>query len=141
MPSASSCFSVFLALFRSNFGTESKRNKFPEMIFSRMEEDQEACGPSQEGCREPTSPHSVTRGESAVGRLVASLAPPDLDLGPIYSPKIRKNQGIHENTFPLPQAFVSARSHLETLPGALSEGTLELEGFFIIIIAPPMTRE
>ena len=28
-------FSVFLALFISDFGTESKRNKIPEMIFSR----------------------------------------------------------------------------------------------------------
>ena len=57
-------------------------------------------------------------------------------------PKIQeKNQGIHENTFAPPQASVSARSHLETLPGALLEGTLELEGFYINIIAPPMTRE
>ena len=55
-------FSVFLTLFRSDFGTESKRNKIPEMIFSRTEEDQGACGPSQEGSREPTSPHSATRG-------------------------------------------------------------------------------
>ena len=77
-----------------------------------------------------------------MGRLVASVAPPDLDLARIYSLKIRKkNQGSLENTFPPPQASVSAGSHLETLPGALPEGTLELEGFFIIIIAPPMTRE
>ena len=55
-------FSVFLALFRSDFGTESKRNKIPKMIFSRTEEDQGGCGPSQEGSREPTSPHSATRG-------------------------------------------------------------------------------
>ena len=69
-------FSVFLTLFRSDFGTESKRNKIPEMIFSRTEEDQGALGPSQVGSREPTSPHSPTRGEAAVGRLVASLAAP-----------------------------------------------------------------
>ena len=76
MPSASSCFSVFLALFRSDFGTESKQNKIPEMIFSQTEEDQGACGPSQEGSREPTSPHSATRGEAAVAGLVASLSAP-----------------------------------------------------------------
>ena len=35
-------FSVFLALFRSDFGTESKRNKIPELNFSRTEEDREA---------------------------------------------------------------------------------------------------
>ena len=35
-------FSVFLTLFRSDFGTEAKRNKIPKMIFSRMEEDREA---------------------------------------------------------------------------------------------------
>ena len=74
-------FSVFLALFRSDFGTESKRNKNPEMIFSRTEELQGAFGPSQVGSREPTSPE------------------------------------------------------------ALPEGTLELEGFIIIIIAPPMTHD
>ncbi|KAE8793377.1 hypothetical protein D1007_31961 [Hordeum vulgare] len=133
-------FSVFLTLFRSDFGTKSKRNKIPERIFFRTEEDQGVCGPSQEGYREPTSPHSATRG-AAGDRLVASLAPPDLDLASIYSLKIRKSQGIHDNTFPPPQTSVSARSHLEALPGALPEGTLELEGFFIIIIAPPMTRE
>ena len=69
-------FSVFLTLFRSDFGTESKRNKNPEMIFSRMEEDQGACGPSQVGSRELTSSHSATRGEAAVSGLVASLAAP-----------------------------------------------------------------
>ena len=59
-------FSVFLDLFRSDFGTESKQNKIPEMIFSRTEEDQGASGPSQVGSREPTSSHSATRGEAAV---------------------------------------------------------------------------
>ena len=69
-------FSVFLTLFRPDFGMESKRKKNPEMIFSRTEEVQGAFGPSQVGSREPTSPHSATRGEAAVGRLVASLAAP-----------------------------------------------------------------
>ena len=41
-----------------------------------MEEVQGAFRPSQVGSREPTSPHSATRGEAAVGRLVASLAAP-----------------------------------------------------------------
>ena len=67
---------MFLTLFRSDFGTESKRKKKPEMIFSRTEEDQGASGPSQVGSREPTSPHSATRGEAAVAELVASLAAP-----------------------------------------------------------------
>ena len=69
-------FSVFLTLFRSDFGTESKQNKNPEMIFSRTEEDQGASGPSQVCSREPTSSHSATRGEAAVSGLVASLAAP-----------------------------------------------------------------
>ena len=98
-------FSVFLALFRSDFGTKSKRNKIPEMIFSRTEEDQGACGPSQEGYREPTSPHSATRGELAVGRLVASQAPPDLDLAPIYSLKIRKKSGEPRKYFSAAASF------------------------------------
>ena len=66
-------FSVFLTLFTFDFGTESKRNKNHEMIFSRTEEDQEACGPSQEGSREPTSPHSATNPLVAVGKLVGCL--------------------------------------------------------------------
>ena len=141
MPSASSCFSVFLTLFRSDFGTESKRKKNPEMIFSRTEEDQGAFGPSQVGSRAPTSPHSATRGRPRWAGLWPPWPPPDLGLWPINSQIFQKNQESLENTFPPPQASVSARSHLETLPGALPEGTLELEGFFIIIIAPPMTRE
>ena len=67
---------MFLTLFRSDFGMESKRNKNPEMIFSRMKEDQGAFGPSQMGPREPTSSHHATRGEAAVGKLVATLAAP-----------------------------------------------------------------
>ena len=60
----------------------------------------------------------------------------------LYIPKnSAKKQGSLENTFPPPQASVSARSHLETLPGALPKGTLELEGFYINIITSPMTRE
>ena len=35
-------FSVFLTLFRSDFGTESKWNKIPKINFSRTEEDREA---------------------------------------------------------------------------------------------------
>ena len=81
------------------------------------------------------------QGEAAATKLVAPLALPCPGSLAYKFPKIQKNQGIHENTFPPPQASVSARSHLETLPGALPEGTLEVEGFFIIIIAPPMTRE
>ena len=77
-----------------------------------------------------------------MGRLVASLALPCPSSLAYIFPKIqKKNEGIQENTFPPPQASVSVRSHLETLPGALPEGTLELEGFFINIIAPPITRE
>ena len=66
---------MFLTLFRSDFGTESKQNKNPEMIFSRTEEDERAFGPSQEGYREPQNPIPPP-GEAAVGRLVASLAAP-----------------------------------------------------------------
>ena len=41
-----------------------------------MKEDQGAFGPSQVGPREPTSSHHATRGEAAVGKLVATLAAP-----------------------------------------------------------------
>ena len=81
-------FSVFLALLRSDFGTESKRNKIPEINFSRREEDQGAWGPSQEGYRGPTSPLSATRG--AASRLVATLAPPWPSSFAYIFPKIQK---------------------------------------------------
>ena len=105
MPSASSCFSVFLALFRSDFGMESKRNKIPEMIFSRTEEDQGASGPSQVGSREPTSSHSATRGEAVVAGLVASLAAPDLDPWPIYSQIFSKKSGEPRKYFSAAASF------------------------------------
>ena len=54
-------FSVFLALFRSDFGTESKRNKIPEKIFFVTEEDQETSEPRQGGPRGPSSPHPAAR--------------------------------------------------------------------------------
>ncbi len=95
VPSVSSCFSVFLTLFRSDFGTESKRNKIPEINFSRTEEDRGTWGPRQESHTGPTSPVAATRGAVA-SRLVASLAPPDLASSPIYSLKYRKK--IREST-------------------------------------------
>ena len=134
-------FSVFLTFFRSDFGTESKRNKIPEINFSRTEEYRGTWGPRKEAHREPTSPVAVAREGPRQPSLWPPCRCPALALWPINSLKIQKNQGIHENTFPPPQASVSARSHLETLPGTLPEGTLEVEGFFIISIAPPMTRE
>ena len=41
-----------------------------------MKEDQGAFGPSQVGPREPTISHHATRGEAAMGKLVATLAAP-----------------------------------------------------------------
>ncbi|KAI4990675.1 hypothetical protein ZWY2020_039046, partial [Hordeum vulgare] len=46
--------------------------------------------------------------------------------------------GSLENIFPPPQASVSARSHVEILPGTLPDETLE--GFFIIIIGTTPSR-
>ena len=83
-------FSVFLTLFRSDFGTESKRNKNPEMIFSGTEEVQGVFGPSQVGSREPTSPHSATRGRRRWARLWPPWPPPDLGLWPVNSQILRK---------------------------------------------------
>ena len=109
------------------------------MIFSRTKKDQGAFGPSQVGSREPISLHSATRGRRRWAGLWPPWAPPDLDLWPINSQIFRKKLGEPRKYFSAAVSFVSARSHLETLPGTLPEGTLELEGFFIIIIAPPMT--
>ena len=69
-------FSVFLALFRSDFGTESKQNKIPDINFSQTEEDQGPCGPSQESYREPTNPVAKARG----GRGNHASGPPGAPL-------------------------------------------------------------
>ena len=98
-------FSVFLALFRSDFGTESKRNKIPEMIFSRTEEDQGAFGPRQVGSREPTSPHSATRGRRRCQGLWPPWLPPDLDPWPICSQIFSKKSGEPRKYFSAAASF------------------------------------
>ena len=50
-------------------------------------------------------------------------------------------QEHHEKLFPLPQPSVSARSHLGAVTGVLSEGESTMEGFYINIIALPMSCE
>ena len=69
-------FSVFLTLFRSDFGTESKRKKNPEMIFSQTEEDKGGLWAKPGGLQGAHKPPLRHQGEAAVGRLVASLAAP-----------------------------------------------------------------
>ena len=65
-------FSVFLTLFRSDFGTESKRNKIPRINVSRTEEDRGTWGPRQEAHK----PWRRGQGGPAVTRPVASLELP-----------------------------------------------------------------
>ena len=135
-------FSVFLTLFRSDFGTESKRNKIPKMIFFQNGRRSGGLRAKQVG---PQGAHKpCCRGQGSRPRQPSLWPPwrsPALGLWPIYSLKTQKKSGVHENTFSPPQASVSVRSHLETLPGALPEGTLEFEGFYINFIASPMTHE
>jgi len=49
--------------------------------------------------------------------------------------------GHHENLIPPPQPFVLVKSHLGAFSGALPEGALIMEGFYINTIAPPMMCE
>ena len=98
-------FSVFLTLFRSDFGTESKRKKNLEMIFSRTEEDQGAFGPSQVGSREPTSPHSSTTGRRRWAGLWPPWPPPDLGFWPINSQIFRKKSGEPQKYFSAASSF------------------------------------
>ena len=98
-------YSVFLALFGSDFGTESKRNKIPKMIFSRTEEDREAWGPSKWAHREPTSPVAAAGGEAAATKLVAPWRSPALGLWPINSLKIQKKSGRPRKHFSAAASF------------------------------------
>ncbi|KAI4986996.1 hypothetical protein ZWY2020_019626 [Hordeum vulgare] len=52
-----------------------------------------AFGPSQVGSREPTSPHSATRGRRRWAGLLPPWLPPDLGLAPIYYQIFRKKSG------------------------------------------------
>ena len=133
-------FSVFLALFRSDFGTESKWNKIPEMIFSRTEEDQGACGPSQEGYREPTSPHSATRGRRWAG-LWPPWRPPDLDLWPVYSLKYNKKSGNARKYFFAAISFGFREISFGDPSRRPAGGDFGVGGLLHHHHRPPMTRE
>ena len=50
-------------------------------------------------------------------------------------------QEHHEKLFPPPQPSVSARSHLGAFVGAPPEGESTMEGFYINMLAPPMSCE
>ena len=115
-------FSVFLTLFRSDFAMESKWKKNPEMIFSRTEEDQGACGPSQEGSRDPTSPHSATRGRRRWAGLWPPWPPPDLDLWPINSQIFCKKSGEPRKYFSAAASFCLRKIPSGARSGALPEG-------------------
>ena len=56
----------------------------------------------------------------------------------LYPRNIRES---HETTFPPPQPSVPVRSHLGAFSGALPEGELITEGFYINTIASPMMCE
>ena len=65
----------------------------------------------------------------------------DVLLPPIYTYVPQTIRGIHENLIPPPQPSVPVRSHLGAFSGALPEGALITEGFYINTIASPMKRE
>ena len=98
-------FSMFLTPFRGDFETESKRKKNPEMIFSRTEEVQGAFGPSQVSSKEPTSPHTATRGRRRWAGLWPPWPPPDLDLWPINSQIFCKKSGEPRKYFSAAASF------------------------------------
>ena len=56
----------------------------------------------------------------------------------MYPETIRSD---HENLIPLPQPSVSARSHLGAFADTLPEGESTTEGFYINVLAPPMSCE
>ncbi|KAE8766980.1 hypothetical protein D1007_61721 [Hordeum vulgare] len=66
-------FSMFLAPFRGEFETESKRNKIPEKIFFRNGRRSGDLRAKAGGPRGPTSPHPAARGEVVAHRLVGPV--------------------------------------------------------------------
>ena len=93
VPSASSCFSVFLTLFRSDFGTESKRKKNPEMIFPERKKSRETFGQVRWAPGSPQGPTPPPGGRRRWASLWLPWPPPDLGFAPIYSPIFRKKSG------------------------------------------------
>ena len=121
MPSASSCFSMFLTPFRGDFETESKSKKIPEKIFSGTEEDRRTWEPSQKSPRGPTSPRPVARGPRHPG-LWAPWRSPDLDLAPINSQIFPKKSREHRNHISAAPSFCLRKIPSWAHPGSLPEG-------------------
>ena len=70
------------------------------------------------------------------------LVVPLTDLLHLYILAYPENiQEHHETLFPPPQPSVPVRSHLGAFSGALPEGALIMEGFYINTIASPMKCE
>ena len=94
------------------------------------------------GPRGPTSPHPAARGEAAAHRLVGPLdALCPRGCAYIFPKNPKKNKEIIDSTFPLPQASVSARSHLGHVLVPCRRGDSDTEGFFINTMTSPMMRE
>ena len=98
-------FSVFLALFRSDFGTESKRNKIPGMIFSRTEEDQGPVGQARRATGSPQAPTPPPGGRRRWAGLWPPWPPPHLGLCPMNFQVFRKKSGEPRKYFSAVASF------------------------------------
>ena len=99
---------VFLCVFGSFqiwFWNGVQMEEKPQNDFSWMEEDQGAFGPRQVGSREPTSPHSPTRGRRRWAGLWPPWPPPNLSLWPINSQIFRKKSGEPRKYFSTTASF------------------------------------
>ena len=98
-------------------------------------------------CRRKKLADGATRVEGApplLGAPPASWAPrasTDLLLPPIYTHVPREHQRRPQKTISTTVTSVSARSHLGAFAGTLPEGESTTEGFYINILAPPMSCE
>ena len=110
-------------------------------FFSGTEDTQGAWEPRQRAPGEATSPLGTASG-AAPSRLVGPVWLVCPTSSAYKSLKKSKTTGeIHENTFPPPQASVSARSHLGHVLVPCRRRDSVTEGFFINTIASPMMRE
>ena len=114
--------------------------KLPKRFFPKQKKigKRENQGSGHQGPHKPPS-----RGQGARASQACGLpGPPVPQIFLLYIPKnSRKNQEIIESTFPMPQASVSARSHMGHVLVPCQRGDSDTEGCFINTIASPLMRE
>ena len=134
-------FCLFQSFAEKEYQTESKRNEtFGNVIFGTNMIQRTWSG------RQAINKEATRQGRAyppghALHPRGPLVAPPTYFFLLYISTYPGNIQEHHETLFPPPQPSVPVRSHLGAFSGALPEGALITEGFYINTIASPMMCE